>query len=118
MPLTDHPKSVLAVSIVQLISVPAGKLSLTLSPVAMPALPLLRVTVKPICEPAFTLASSATLLIDVVAHKTLSEAMASPETSFSVVKLAMLLYVTQLPLVVLLTTCPFALVLPASIVGL
>ena len=98
--------------------VPAVKLSLTLSPVAMPALPLLSVTVKPICEPAFTLASSATLLIDVVAHRTLSEAIASPETSLSVVKLAMLLYVAQLPLVVSLITCAVALVLPASVVGL
>ena len=118
MPLTVHPKSVLSVSIAQITPAPAGKLSLTLNPVAVPALPLLKVTVKPICDPAFTLASSATLLIDVVAHKTLSEAIASPETSLSVVKLAMLLYVAQLPLVVLLTRCTFAVVLPANVVGL
>jgi hypothetical protein len=106
------------VSIAQVTPALPGKLSLTLSPVAVPALPLLRVTAKPICEPAFTLVSSETLLIEVVAHKTLSEAIASPETSLSVVKLAMLLYVAQLPLVVLLTTCTFALVLPTNVVGL
>ena len=58
MPLIDHPGSVLAVSIIQLISFPAGKSSLTLSPVAVPSLPLLRLRVKPICEPALTLTAS------------------------------------------------------------
>lgn len=89
-----------------------------LRPVAVPALPLLRVTAKPICEPALTLASSATLLTEVVAHKTPSDAIAWPETSLLVVKLTMLLYVPQLPLAVLLTTCAFAVVLPTNIVGL
>jgi len=108
----------LLASIVQLTSLPAGKVSVTLNPVAVPALPLLRVTVKPICEPALTLASSATLLIDVVAHRTASEAIASSEPPLSVVKLAVLLYVPQLALVVLLTTCALVLVLPPSAVGL
>ena len=118
MPLTDHPGSVLAVSIVQLISVPAGKLSVTLNPVAVPALLLLRLTVKPICEPALALGASAVLVIDTVAQRTVSEAEAESEPPFSVVKLAVLLYVPQLAPLVLLTTCAWVLVLPASAVGL
>ena len=78
-------------SIVQLTSVPTGKLSVTLSPVAVPALLLVNVTLKPIWEPALTLATSAVLLIVTVAQSTVSEAEASPEPSFSVVKLTMLL---------------------------
>jgi len=105
------------VSIVQLIPFPAGKLSFTLSPVAVPALLLLRVTVKPICEPALTLESSALSLIDVAAHRTVSEAIASPETSLSVVKLAVLLYEPQLAPMVLLTMCAWVVVIPASVVG-
>jgi hypothetical protein len=104
-------------SIVQLISAPAGKLSVTLSPVAVPALLLLRVTVKAICEPALTLESSALSLIDVAAHRTVSEAIASPETALSAVKLAVLLYVPQLPPVVLVTTCAWVVVIPANVVG-
>ena len=117
-PLTDQPALVLPASIDQLTSVPAGKLSVTLRPVAMVAVLLVRVTVKPICEPALTPAASATLLIDVVAHRTTSEAIASSEPALSVVKLAVLLYVPQLALVVLLTTCAWVVVLPASVVGL
>ena len=89
--MTDQPGSVLTASIVQLTSVPAGKLSLTLSPAAVPAALLLKVTVKPIWEPALTLAASATLLIVVVAQSTASAAEAEPEPSLSVVKLAVLL---------------------------
>jgi hypothetical protein len=49
---------------VQLISLPDGRLSLKDSPLA-PALPLfLSVTVKPICEPGITLAVSAVLKIE------------------------------------------------------
>src|SRR5947208_11465690 len=48
----------------QLTPVPAGRLSVTLSPVAAVSLLLVRVTVKPICEPALTLAASAVLLIE------------------------------------------------------
>ena len=105
-------------SIVQLTPLPAGKLSVTLSPVAVPALPLLRVTVKPICEPALTLGASAVLVIDTVAQRTASEAEADPEPSLPVVKLAVLSYVPQLAPVLLLTTCAWVLVLPASVVGL
>ena len=118
MPLTAHPGSLLPESIVQLTPLPAGKLSLTLNPVAVPALPLLRTTVNPICEPALTLAASAVWLIDVVAHRTTTEAEAEPEELLSVVKLAILSYEPQLPPEVLLTTCAWALVLPASVVGL
>src|SRR5438045_3951458 len=42
--------------------VPAGRSSVTLNPVAVVTLLLARVTVKPICEPAFTLAGSAGLV--------------------------------------------------------
>jgi hypothetical protein len=49
---------------VQFTSVPAGKLSVTLSPVAVVSLLLVRVTVKPICDPELTLAASAVLLIE------------------------------------------------------
>ena len=117
MPLIDHPESVFAVSIVQLISVPVGKLSVTLKPVAVPALLLLSVTVKPICEPALTLESSALSLIDVAAHRTASEATASPEAALSVVKLAVLLCEPQLAPMVLLTMCAWVVVIPASVVG-
>ena len=51
-------------SIVQFTSVPAGKLSLTLRPVAAVSLLLVRVTAKPICDPDPTLAASAVLLIE------------------------------------------------------
>jgi len=49
---------------------------------------------------------------------TTSEAEASPEPSLSVVKLAVLSYMPQLLVVVLLTTCAVVLVFPASVVGL
>ena len=96
---------------------PAGKLSVTLSPVAIPAPLLLRTTVNPIPEPALTLAASAVWLIDAVAHRTASEADAESDPPLSVVKLAVLLYVAQLALVVLVTTCAWVLVIPASVVG-
>jgi len=47
--------------------VPAGKLSVTLRPVAVPPVLLFNVTVKPICEPALTLAASAVLVMATVA---------------------------------------------------
>ena len=97
---------------------PPGKLSLALNPVAVPAPLLLRTTVNPICEPALTLAASAVWLIDAVAHRTASEADAESDPPLSVVKLAVLLYVSQLALVVLLTTCAWMLVIPARVVGL
>ena len=97
---------------------PPGKLSLTLNPVAVPALPLLRITVNPIGEPALTLSASDVWLIEVVAHRTTSEAEAVAEELLSVVKLAILLYVAQLSSEVLLTTCAWAVVLPARVVGL
>jgi hypothetical protein len=50
-------------SIVQFTSVPAGKASVTLSPVAVVSLLLVRVTVKPICDPELTLAASAVLVM-------------------------------------------------------
>ena len=50
-------------SIVQFTSVPGGKLSVTLSPVAVVSLLLVSVTVKPICDPELTLAASAVLVI-------------------------------------------------------
>ena len=54
----------MAPSMVQLISLPEGRLSLKDSPLA-PAPPLfLSVTVKPICEPGVTLAASAVLKIE------------------------------------------------------
>ena len=115
--MTAHPGSVLAASIVQLTPLPAGKLSVTLNPVAVPALPLLRTTVNPICEPALTLPASAVWLIDAVAHRTASEADAESDPPLSVVKFAVLLYVPQLALVVLVTTCAWVLVIPASVVG-
>src|SRR5690242_18573149 len=49
---------------VQFTSVPAGKLSVTLSPVAVVSLLLVRVTVKPICEPEPTLAASAVFVME------------------------------------------------------
>lgn len=52
------------VSIVQFTSVPAGRLSVTFSPVAVVSLLLVRVTVKPICDPELTLAASAVLVIE------------------------------------------------------
>jgi hypothetical protein len=53
----------LPASMVQLTSAPAGRLSVTLSPVAAVTLLLVTVTVKPICEPALTLAASAVLVM-------------------------------------------------------
>ena len=53
----------LPASIVQLTSVPPGRVSVTERPVAAPALLLLSVTVNPICEPALTLTASAVLVI-------------------------------------------------------
>ncbi len=91
-------------SIVQFTSVPAGKLSVTLSPAAVPAVLLLRVTLKPICDPALTLGASAVSVIATVAQLTVSEAVFCPDPSLLVVKLAVLLYVPQLFPVVLLTT--------------
>ena len=55
------------ISIDQLTPVPAGKLSVTLRPVAVPPVLLFNVTVKPICEPALTLAASAVLVMATVA---------------------------------------------------
>jgi hypothetical protein len=52
---------------VQLTPVPAGKLSVTLSPVAIVSLLLVKVTEKPICEPALTLAVSAVLVMETAA---------------------------------------------------
>ena len=89
--MTDQPGSVLPASIIQLISVPAGKLSVTLSPVAVPAVLLVKVTVKPICEPALTLAASAVLVMATVAQRTVVEAEANPLPSLCVLKLAVLL---------------------------
>ena len=60
-PLRDQPASVLAPSIVQLIAVPEGRLSVKDSPVATAVPEFLSMTVKPICEPAVTLAASAVL---------------------------------------------------------
>ena len=78
-------------SIVQLIPLPAGKLSVRLNPVAVPAVLLLSVTVKPICDPALTLAASGVLVMPTVAQSTVSEAVAAPEPSLLVVKLALFL---------------------------
>lgn len=50
-------------SIVHKTPAPAGRLSVTESPVAVMGLLLVRVTVKPICEPALTLAASAVLVM-------------------------------------------------------
>ena len=94
--MTDHPGLVVAGSIAQLTPLPPGKLSITLKPVAAPALPLLRTTVNPICKPALTLSASAVWLIEVVAHSTTREAEAVAEELLSAVKLALLLYVPQL----------------------
>ena len=62
-PLNAQPGSLLSVSIVQLTSAPAGKLSVTESPVAVVGLLLVRVTMNPICEPALTVAASAVLVM-------------------------------------------------------
>ena len=51
-------------SIVQLTSVPAGKSSVTFSPVTIVSLLLVRVTVKAICNPALTLAASAVFVME------------------------------------------------------
>jgi len=107
----------LPASIVQSTSPPAGRVSVTLSPVAVPAVLLVKVTVKPICEPAFTLTASAVLPMVTVAHSTVSESDAEPEPSLSVVKLIVLSYVPQLWPVVSLTTCAVVLVLPSNVVG-
>ena len=88
--MTDHPGSVLPASIVQTTPVPAGRLSVTLSPAAMPAVLLVKVTVKPICEPAPTLGASDVLAIVTVAQRTVSEAEEEPAPSLLVVKLAVL----------------------------
>jgi hypothetical protein len=82
----------------------------------VPALVLVNVTLKPICEPALTLAASAVLLILTVAQITDSEAEASPEP-LSVPKLAVFSYLPQLLVVVVLTTCTVMLLLPANVVG-
>jgi hypothetical protein len=54
----------LPASMLQLTPVPAGKLSVTLSPVAIVSLIFVKVTVKPICDPALTLAASAVLVME------------------------------------------------------
>lgn len=118
MPLTDQPGSVLGPSMAQLILVPAGKLSATATPEAVPALLLAKITVKPISEPALTLESSALSLMDVAAHRTVSDALACPEAALSAVKPAVLPYEPQLALVVLLTTCAWVVVIPVNVVGL
>lgn len=66
-------------------------MSVTLSPVAVPAVLLVKVTVKPISDPALTLAASAVFVMVTVAHNTVSEADVSPDPSLPVVKLAVLL---------------------------
>ena len=60
---TTQPGSVLPASIVQKTPVPAGKLSVTERPVVVVGLLLVRVTVKPICEPALTLEASTVLVM-------------------------------------------------------
>jgi hypothetical protein len=78
----------LPASILQLTSAPVGKLSVTVSPVAVPVVVLLKVTVNPMGEPAVTLEASAVLLMLTVAQRTVSESDADPDPSLSVVKLA------------------------------
>ena len=90
MPLTDQP-ALVPPPIVQFTPVPSGRLSVTLKPVAVPALLLFSVTVKPICEPALTLTASAVFVILTVAQLTVVEAESEPEPSLLVVKLAVLL---------------------------
>ena len=57
----------------------------------MPALLLFSVTVKPICDPAVTLAVSAVLVMATLAHRTVSMAASDPESALLVVKLTVLL---------------------------
>jgi len=90
VPLTDQPGSVLPASMVQLTPVPAGRSSVTLSPVASPAPLLVSVTVKPIGEVAPTLTASAVFVMVTTGQSTVSEAEAEPEPSLAVVKLAVL----------------------------
>jgi hypothetical protein len=51
---------------------------------------LVKVTVKPICEPAPTLGASDVLAIVTVAQRTVSDAEEEPAPSLLVVKLAVL----------------------------
>ncbi len=61
--MTVQPGEVPPPSIIQLTSVPAGRLSLKRSVVAVPAVLLVSVTVKPICDPVTTGSASAVLLM-------------------------------------------------------
>src|SRR6266513_5065598 len=71
---------------------PPGRLSLMAAPVAAPGPALARVIVKPIGEPASTLAASWTFVRVRLEQLTSSEAEAGPLPSLVVVKLAVLWY--------------------------
>jgi hypothetical protein len=90
VPLIDQTGSELPASIVQLTPSPAGRLSLTLMALAVPAPLLLKATTNPICAPAVTLAASAVLLIVTSAQLTVTAADSEPEPPLLVLKLAVL----------------------------
>jgi hypothetical protein len=78
-------------AIVQLTPDPPGNGSVNVVAVESPGPALLKVMVKPIAEPAFTLGASAVLVMVSVEQLTVSEAEAEPDPSLPVLKLAVLL---------------------------
>jgi hypothetical protein len=89
VPVIDQPVD--AGSMLQLMPGPPGSASVKARPVASPSPLLLRVTVKPICSPALTVASSAVFSTSMSAHRTSVEALALSEPSLPVVTEAVLL---------------------------
>src|SRR5437899_2715997 len=107
-------------SISQVTGVPAlppGSLSLSLTPVAVPVPEFLIVTVKPIADPADTLAASAVFSTSTLPHSTSSEAEASGLPSLVVVTLAVLSYFAQLVEVVAAVTCTVSSAPAARLIG-
>src|SRR5712691_9789226 len=95
LPLPSLPLTKLAgplwLAIDQLIPLPPGSGSVSVVPVESPGPALLSVIVKPIGEPAFTVAASAALVMVSVGQFTVSLAEALPLPSLVVVTLAVLL---------------------------
>ena len=74
---------------------PAGRGSLTVTPLAVPAPGLPTTTVKPMRSPALTVRASGVLVIVMEAQSTVSDAGLEPLPALLVVTLGVLLYAAQ-----------------------
>src|SRR4029078_7198336 len=97
---------------------PAGRTSVTDTPLASPSPLFSRVRLKPICSPAETLGASAVLLMLMSAQFTSTFADASSEPSLLVDTDAVLFTSPQSACVVVATTWTVELAPPASVSGL